>query len=105
MFGLNLLEARSLSYYYSLSNKFFDYIHAGVPSLSMNFPEYRTIIAEHPVGICLEELSSQSVSDMIRSLASDREHMQSMIDACAQARHKFSWENESAKLVRMISEI
>jgi glycosyltransferase involved in cell wall biosynthesis len=105
MFGLNLLEARSLSYYYSLSNKFFDYIHAGVPSLNMNFPEYRTIIAEYPVGICLDEFSSQSVSDMIRSLASDRERMQSMINACAQARHTFSWENESANLVRMISEI
>ncbi|MEL6924936.1 MAG: glycosyltransferase, partial [Bacteroidota bacterium] len=33
--GFNLLENRGLSYYYSLANKFFDYVQAQVPALNM----------------------------------------------------------------------
>ena len=36
--GLNLLENTGLSYYYSLANKFFDYVHAGIPQVLIDFP-------------------------------------------------------------------
>ena len=39
--GVNLLENRGLSYYYSLANKFFDYLHAGIPQVTINFPEMK----------------------------------------------------------------
>jgi glycosyltransferase involved in cell wall biosynthesis len=45
--GINVLENKGLSYYYSLSNKFFDYIHALVPQICIDFPEYRKINDEY----------------------------------------------------------
>jgi glycosyltransferase involved in cell wall biosynthesis len=54
--GLNLLENRGLSYYYSLANKAFDYVQAGVPSIQMNFPEYLALQEEHRVFYLLNRL-------------------------------------------------
>ena len=52
--GYNLLDANgSLSYYYSLSNKYFDYIHAALPSISSELPEYLKLNAQWECGVCL----------------------------------------------------
>lgn len=45
--GLNVLENKGLSYYYSLSNKCFDYVQAHIPSISSNFPEYQKLNQEY----------------------------------------------------------
>ncbi|HOY20192.1 MAG TPA: glycosyltransferase, partial [Haliscomenobacter sp.] len=54
--GLNLLENRGLSYYYSLANKAFDYVQAEVPSIQMKFPEYIALQEEHRVFYLLSRL-------------------------------------------------
>jgi len=57
--GYNLLEKKGLSYYYSLSNKTFDYMHAGVPQLIPDFPEYSLLNQTHNFGLVAEsEISS-----------------------------------------------
>ena len=37
--GINLVENTGLNQYYSLANKYFDYIMANKPQISMNYPE------------------------------------------------------------------
>lgn len=101
MVGLNLLEARSRSYYYSLANKFFDYMHAGVPSINMRFPEYLQIIQEVPVGICIEELTSKAIADAVLLLIDNTEILRSMMETCVQARMMYVWENEEKRLIEM----
>jgi glycosyltransferase involved in cell wall biosynthesis len=105
MIGLNLLEERSLSYYYSLANKFFDYIHAGVPSLNMNFPEYRSMIETNPVGICIGTLTPTDIANTIKEMLSDKEKMQAMIASSEAARVNFTWERESSILIEAISDL
>lgn len=74
-FGFNLLEARSLSYYYSLANKFFDYAIAGTISLNSYLPEYIQLTEEFghallcendPDVLCrqIQEMDEQSFLDM-----------------------------------------
>ena len=41
--GITLFERQCLSNYYSLANRFFDYMHAGVPQLCVDFPLYNAI--------------------------------------------------------------
>lgn len=36
--GVTLFENQGLSNYYSLANRFFDYIHAGLPQVCVNYP-------------------------------------------------------------------
>ncbi|HYK47932.1 MAG TPA: group 1 glycosyl transferase, partial [Parafilimonas sp.] len=49
--GINLVEPAGLNQLYSLSNKFFDYIQAGIPQLTMDFQEYKKINDEYQVAV------------------------------------------------------
>ena len=103
--GLNLLEARSMSYYHSLANKFFDYLHAGVPSINMNFPEYRKIIDKYRVGVCIDTLSPEEIVKVVLKITAETEVLESMIHACATARMEFTWQKEQVKLLDIIRKI
>ncbi len=92
--GLNLLENRGLSYYYSLATKFFDYVQAGRPVLTMNFPEYRALNAQYEVALLLDELSPARVAAAIMQLRGEEGLYARLQLACAQAREIWNWEVE-----------
>ena len=52
--GICLIENVCLSYYLSLPNKLFEYIMAGIPVISSNFPEMNRIINESQAGWTIE---------------------------------------------------
>lgn len=97
--GVNLLESTSLNYYYSLANKFFDYVQAGVPQLGMDYPEYTLLNNEFEVSILLSELNSQAVVNAIHHLwnhADKYKHLQQQAQLAAQ---QWTWEAERPKLL------
>jgi glycosyltransferase involved in cell wall biosynthesis len=51
-YGLCLIENVSLSDYYSLPNKLFEYCFAGTPVLASDFPDIRIIIKRYNIGEC-----------------------------------------------------
>jgi len=98
--GLNVLENNGLSYYYSLPNKFFDYVQAGIPQLTMNFPEYRALNAQHEVALLLDELSADSIVAAIRELQENPASYRHLQAATRAAQQDWNWEKESAVLVQ-----
>ena len=42
-------ENTGLNQYLALPNKFFDYMHAGLPQIAMNYPEYQKINSQFEV--------------------------------------------------------
>ncbi|MBC7775277.1 MAG: glycosyltransferase [Phycisphaerae bacterium] len=103
--GLNLLENRGLSYYYSLANKFFDCVQAGVPVLTMDFPEYRALNAQYEVAILLHELSPQIVAKAIRSLLEDKNLYERLRQNCLSAREEWNWEREQNTLLEIWQQV
>lgn len=103
--GINVLENRGLSYYYSLANKFFDYINHGVPSLNMDFPEYRKINAPHEVSVLLKELSYRGIVDAVRMLQEDTAMYERLRENCIAARAELNWEKEEQKLLKLYRQI
>jgi glycosyltransferase involved in cell wall biosynthesis len=102
--GLNLLSSNSLNYKYSLANKFFDYLHAGVPSINMNFPVYRRICQAYEVGICIDNLDKASIQYALHTLLNNPDKMQQMKNACAFAKEVYNWDNESKTMLALVSE-
>lgn len=51
-YGLCLVENVSLSDYYCLPNKLFEYCFARVPVLASNFPEIRPLVERYSLGVC-----------------------------------------------------
>ncbi|MCC7507511.1 MAG: glycosyltransferase [Saprospiraceae bacterium] len=97
--GLNLLENKGLSYYFSLANKFFDYVQAEVPVVTMDFPEARAWQQQYPVAVLLSELNAQILADAVASLQDDTLRYEQLRAACRSARLEWNWEREKAALL------
>ena len=55
--GVMLFESTGMNQYYSLANRFFDYMMAGIPQLCVNYPEYAAIIKKHPFAYLINDTS------------------------------------------------
>lgn len=98
--GCNILEAKGLSYQYSLANKFFDYIHAGIPQICADFLEYQKINAQFDIAI-LVNCTEQYLSTSINKLLNDKELYQSLKNNCIKAAQAYNLQIESEKLVEI----
>ena len=99
--GLNLLENRGLSYYYSLANKFFACVQACVPVLTMDFPEYRALNAQHEVAVLLDELTPEKVVEAVNRLLTDKDLYARLQQNCRAARQEWNWEKEEKVLLKI----
>lgn len=97
--GLNLLKNKGLNYYYSLANKFFDYVQAEKPSLNMAFPEYQQHQKAYEVGLLLEELSAEAIVQSLNQLFEDPDLYQKLQENCRKAKLDWHWEKEKGKLI------
>ncbi len=97
--GVMLLENAGLSYYYSLANKFFDYIHAGVPQVVVDFPEYRQLNERYQVAVYCS-LQVAVLQEKLNLLLSDTELYRQLEANCRLARKELNWQEEEKKLWR-----
>jgi glycosyltransferase involved in cell wall biosynthesis len=100
--GANLLVNTSLNYYYSLANKFFDYMHVGVPSLNMDFPEYHQILSKYDVGYTINSTEPVLLASEINKILEDTLAYEQKRRHCQLAKDVYNWENESQKLLHII---
>ena len=102
--GVLLLGNQSLSYYYSLANKFFDYMHAGIPQVVIDFPEYKTINDEFKVAE-LTSLEKDSIIKAITKLLNDESYYNRLKENCYKAREVYNWQKESIKLLAFYKKV
>ena len=98
-FGINLLENKSLNYYYSLANKTFDYIQAEIPAIHMNFPEYQKLNQSYNVSILVDNLDAAEIADSINKLLENNELYLKFVENCKKAKRIYIWEVEEQKLL------
>jgi glycosyltransferase involved in cell wall biosynthesis len=103
--GVNLIEAFGLNQYYSLANKFFDYIQAGVPQLTMDFPEYRLVHDRYPIGLLIPDTDEKKIAAALNNLLADDVLYGMFKDNCQQARQVYNWREEEKNLLRFYKKI
>jgi len=98
--GYNVSENLGLSYYYSLNNKFFDYVAAELPSLVNDFPEYTKLLLDFQVGLSTEynKIAIRNNLDLIYS--KNLTH-QLIKEQCKMAKKVWNWEVESQSLINI----
>ena len=105
LLGITLFENKGLSNYYSLANRFFDYMQAGIPQLCVDYPAYREINQQYKVATLIDDLSSQNIATQINHIISDNILWQQMHQACLQARKVYNWQQEERKLIAFYKKI
>lgn len=101
--GIMLLENVGLSYYYSLANKFFDYVHAGIPQVLIDFPEYRALNDAFDVAELVADLTPATLAAALNRLlpGGDASRYQHLAANCRRAAPLLSWQHEEQELRRL----
>jgi len=100
--GLSIIENLSLSYYYALPNKMFEYILTGVPVLASNFPQMKDIIDEFKVGLYIDPENSDELKKSLLRLINDNNLRKELSLNCFNAAKELNWEKEIKKLLPFI---
>ncbi|ANI89828.1 hypothetical protein A9P82_11320 [Arachidicoccus ginsenosidimutans] len=103
--GLNMNDNLGASFYYSLTNRFFDYMHAGIPQVSMNYPENKKINDQYEIAVLIDDLQPETIANAINRLLNDKELYNRLQQNCLKAREVYNWENEEKKLIAFYSSI
>jgi glycosyltransferase involved in cell wall biosynthesis len=93
--GLCIIENLSLSYYYSLPNKFFEYLHSGLPVIASNFPDMTELIDQYNCGwsVNVEKFDIQNLINRINFL-----DINNVNYGVSKIREELTWESESIVL-------
>jgi glycosyltransferase involved in cell wall biosynthesis len=97
--GITLFDDKGLSNYYSLANRFFDYIHAGVPQVCVDFPAYREINNQYQIGVMISDTSSENLFKEINNLLANETLYKQLQLNCLHAGNVYNWQNEEKKLI------
>lgn len=100
--GLALIENISMSYYYALPNKLFEYIMAGVPVISCSLPQMKKIVDDYNVGVCVNAESEEDVYNAINDFIKDTEGIKRYKENCFAAAKELNWQKEFEKLSKYL---
>lgn len=103
--GLGLAEKEGINQFHALPNKFLEYMHAGLPQIAMNFPEYKKINDEHPVAVLLDDIKPDTIAQTIINVMTDEVQLRSMSAVALKARELFCWQEEEKILIRFYNQI
>jgi glycosyltransferase involved in cell wall biosynthesis len=92
--GLGLADREGIHQFLALPNKFFDYIHAGLPQLAMAYPEYEKINREFKVAVLTDSLEPETIARTIRLMMQDEALLQELHMNCLKAREVYCWQEE-----------
>ncbi|MFC2112607.1 glycosyltransferase [Bacteroidota bacterium] len=96
--GISLEEDMGLSYRYSLPNKLFDYIHAGIPVLVSDLPEMKKVVEDYSIGQVLNEREPENLAKQVKDMMDSDELRMEWKKNLRKASSDLCWENEEGKL-------
>jgi glycosyltransferase involved in cell wall biosynthesis len=100
--GLAIIENLSLSYYFALPNKMFEYIYCGVPVLVSNFPQMKSIVDRYKVGIYVDPDDKDEIIKQLNYLLNNNELRNKLKQNCKIAAGELNWKREINKLFDLI---
>lgn len=92
--GASLDKDTNINYRYSLPNKLFDYMMAGVPQLISNLPELESIVSKYDTGMMIKSHAPEDIAEAIKTMLSDRDRWKKWHNNSLEAAKTLCWENE-----------
>jgi glycosyltransferase involved in cell wall biosynthesis len=89
----------------ALPNKLFDYIHAGIPVLSSEAVEIKSIITRYNIGSCVNNLNPEELAKKMIEISEDKETYNLWKHNTAAASEGLNWEEEEKILIDFMAHL
>jgi len=87
-------------------NKMFEYMSAGLPIITSNFPLWKEIVEKNNCGICVNPLNPTEIADAINYIISNPDESEVMGENGRNAvLNKYNWKIEEEKLFKIYEEL
>jgi glycosyltransferase involved in cell wall biosynthesis len=96
--GLSLDKDTNMNYRFSLPNKVFDYISAGIPVIAGNLTEVSKIVEENKCGIIIPKVSPEEIAKAVLELQENPVLLSELKKNAVIASESVNWKNESIKV-------
>jgi len=103
--GITLFDDKGLSNYYSLANRFFDYLHAGIPQLCVNYPVYAEINNQLPIALLVDDISSTNLATQLNNLLTNEVLYKELQQNCQKVRQTLNWQHEEKILIQFYKQL
>jgi glycosyltransferase involved in cell wall biosynthesis len=103
--GLTLFAKAGLSHWHSLANRFFDYMHSGVPQIAMKYPEYISFNENNEVAILIDDIVPEKIAESINVLLSDSVLYTRLAKNARIAREHANWQAQEKVLLALYNRL
>lgn len=103
--GITLFTNAGLSNQYSLANRFFDYMHHGVPQLAMSYPEYRKFNQAHEVAHLIHRVDKNEIASALNQLLRDHTYWNRLHQNALLAAEQNNWQKDEATLLEVYKDL
>jgi glycosyltransferase involved in cell wall biosynthesis len=102
--GISIDKDTNLNYSYSLPNKIFDYIQAGVPILASRLKEIESLISQFNIGAFIDDHRPEHIAERIGLMLHSNDYPV-WKENLKQAKKVFTWEEERKVLINLVKSI
>ncbi|QRO85659.1 glycosyltransferase [Mammaliicoccus vitulinus] len=97
--GVVLTKPASINFEYTVSNKIFECLHAGLPVILSPVKEHIYLNDKYDFGIILDEVTPKKIAEAILKLKENPELYKELKRNAVKASNILSWQNEEQKLI------
>lgn len=101
--GLTIDKDTNINYRFSLPNKLFDYMYAGVPVLATPLVELKNIIETYEIGDFIENHDPEHIANKIKNMLADESKLAMFKANTHKAAADLNWENEKKTLIEIFT--
>lgn len=103
--GFSIDKPSVINHRYSLPNKLFEYLHAGVPVLASRLVEQERIIDHYQVGTFIENHHPEHIAASITAIFDNPDRWAQWKENTRKVKDELNWENESKIIIEIFKQV
>ena len=103
--GIATIVGKSKSYLFSMPNKLFEYVMAGLPVIASNYPDMQAFVQKNDLGLTCDPESADEIKASINFMIDNPIQRKQFAEHSKVASKKYNWQVEQQTLLAIYNEL